>query len=81
MWDAFVRVATPLPRNVVPPQEFLNGERVEIVAHVTNDGVLLAGGGPRERFDLQTETIELGDLKFTQPVGDACHRLFSDDSG
>src|SRR5437899_10757569 len=66
---AFARIATPLPHNVVPPPEFLSGERVEIVAHITNDGALLAGGGPRERFDLETETIELGDLKFFQPVG------------
>ena len=66
---AFARVATPLPRNVVPPPEFLGGQRVEIVAHVTNDGTLLAGGGPRERFDLETESIELDDLKFVQPVG------------
>ena len=38
-------------------------------AHVTNDGALLAGGGPRERFDLQTETIELDGKKFIQPIG------------
>jgi competence protein ComEC len=66
---AFARVATPLPRNVVPPPGFLNGDRVEIVAHVTNDGTLLAGGGARERFDLETETIELDNLKFVQAVG------------
>jgi competence protein ComEC len=72
---AFARVATPVSNVVVPPQELLSGERVEIVAHVTNDGALLAGGGPRERFDLQAETIELhdlnplNDLKFSQPVG------------
>ena len=66
---AFARVATPLPRIAVPPPEFLSGERVEIVAHVTNDGTLLAAGGPRERFDLETETIELNHLKFVQPVG------------
>ncbi|HWF03273.1 MAG TPA: ComEC/Rec2 family competence protein, partial [Candidatus Angelobacter sp.] len=66
---AFARVASPVPRVVIPPQEFLSTEQVEIVAHVTNDGALLAGGGPRERFDFQTESISLGDLKFTQPVG------------
>ncbi|MGC2697452.1 MAG: ComEC/Rec2 family competence protein [Candidatus Angelobacter sp.] len=66
---AFVRIATPLPRNVIPPAEFMEGERVEIVAHVINDGVLLTGGGSRERFDLQTESIELGNVKFTQSVG------------
>lgn len=66
---AFARVATPAPHIVVPSPEMLSGEQVEIVAHVTNDGALLAGGGPRERFDLQTETIELNNLKFTQPVG------------
>ena len=72
---AFARVATPVSNVVVPPQELLSGERVEIMAHVINDGALLAGGGPRERFDLQTETIELHDLnplnnlKFSKPVG------------
>jgi competence protein ComEC len=34
-----------------------------------DDGALLAGGGPRERFDLQTETIELDGKKFVQLVG------------
>ncbi len=65
---AFACVATPVPGIVVPPQELLDNEQIEIVAHVTNDGTMLAGG-PRERFDLQTETIELGDHKFIQPVG------------
>ena len=66
---SFARVGTPLPQSILPPPEFLSGDRVEIVAHVINDGALLAGGGPRERFDLQTETIQLGNLTFTQPVG------------
>ena len=66
---AFARIATPSPRLPTPPPEFLNVKDVEIVGHVTNDGALLAGGGPRERFDLQTETIELGSEKFVQPVG------------
>jgi competence protein ComEC len=66
---AFARMATPLPRSIVPPAAFENGDRVEIVAHVTNDGVLLAGGGQRERFDLETESIELNGVRFTRPVG------------
>jgi competence protein ComEC len=66
---AFARVATPAPYVAIPPPEFLNDERVEIVAHVTNDGAMVAGGGPRERFDLETEVIELNEVKFTQPVG------------
>jgi competence protein ComEC len=66
---AFARIATPLPRISVPPAEFLSGDKVEIVGHVTNDGALLAGGGPRERFDLQTETIELNGQKLLQPIG------------
>jgi competence protein ComEC len=66
---AFARLATPSPRLTVPPPEFLNVKDVEIVGHVTNDGALLAGGGPRERFDLQTDTIELDGQKFVQPVG------------
>ncbi|HET9365907.1 MAG TPA: hypothetical protein VFP71_12930, partial [Candidatus Angelobacter sp.] len=66
---AFARVVTPLPHNIVPPPELLADERVEIVAHVTNDGVFLAGGGLRERFDVQTESIQLGESSFSQPVG------------
>ena len=66
---AFARIATPSPRLCAPPPEFLNVKDVEIVGHVTNDGALLAGGGPRERFDLETETIELDGQKLTQPIG------------
>ncbi len=66
---AFARIVTPSPRLAVPPPEFLNVKDVEIVGHVTNDGALLAAGGPRERFDLQTETIELNGQKFVQPIG------------
>ena len=66
---AFARIATPFPRLPAPPPEFLNVKDVEIVGHVTNDGALLAGGGPRERFDLQTETMELDGQKFTRPIG------------
>ncbi|HEX3155244.1 MAG TPA: ComEC/Rec2 family competence protein, partial [Candidatus Angelobacter sp.] len=66
---AFARIATPSPRLTTPPPEFLNVKDIEIVGHVTNDGALLAGGGPRERFDLQSETIEFGGQKLTQPIG------------
>jgi len=66
---AFAGIATPSPRLAAPPSEFLNVKDVEIVGHVTNDGALLAGGGPRERFDLQTETLELDGQKFVQPIG------------
>ncbi|HZI57782.1 MAG TPA: DNA internalization-related competence protein ComEC/Rec2 [Verrucomicrobiae bacterium] len=65
---AFARVATPVTGVAVPPPKFLSGE-VEIVAHVTNDGALLAGGGPRERFDLETEVIKQNGIQFAQPVG------------
>ncbi len=66
---AFTRVATPLPHSAIPPAEFLEDKDLEIVGHVTNDGVLPAGGGARERFDLQTESIELYGAKFTVPFG------------
>jgi len=66
---AFARIATPSPLLVVPPPEFLDVKDVQVVGHVTNDGALLAGGGPRERFDFQTETLELDGKKFTQPIG------------
>ena len=66
---AFARVLTPIQNVTVPPQQMLNGERVAIMAHVTNDGAFLAGTGARQRVDLETESIELNGLKFTRPVG------------
>ena len=65
---AFTRSATPRPSNPVLPAELLTGERVLITGHVTNDGSLLASGS-RERFDLQSETIQLDDKHFDQPTG------------
>jgi competence protein ComEC len=78
---ALAGVATPVPVNVVPSPEFFSGERVEIVAHVTNDGALLAGGGPRERFDLETESITLGERRFVQPVGIRVTAFWRQDEG
>ncbi|HET8887805.1 MAG TPA: ComEC/Rec2 family competence protein [Candidatus Angelobacter sp.] len=64
---AFACIATPEPRVAVPPPEFLT--EVTIVAHVTNDGALLAVDQPRERFEMETESIEVDGSKFLQPVG------------
>src|SRR5258708_5799790 len=73
---AFTSIATPSPHLYVPPAEFFRGDaealrkdKVEIVAHVTNDGALLSVDESRERFDMQTESIELNGAKFFQPVG------------
>ena len=66
---AFARLATPSPQLAVLPPEFLNVKDVEIVAHVTNDGALLAIDESRERFEMETESIELDGTKFLQPVG------------
>ena len=73
---AFARIATPVPRLFVPPSEFFregpgtSGEKkVEIIAHVTNDGALLAIDESRERFEMETESIEFDGTKFLQPVG------------
>src|SRR4051812_20209559 len=65
---SFAHAATPGPRNVLPPPEFLDSGTVEIVGHITNDGVLLAAG-PRARFDLETECIQLEEAKFSRPFG------------
>ncbi|HEY6347830.1 MAG TPA: ComEC/Rec2 family competence protein [Candidatus Angelobacter sp.] len=59
----------PVPQLGFPPEQFLSGAEVEIIGHVTDDGALLAGPEPRERFDLETEVIQIGDTKFTQPLG------------
>jgi competence protein ComEC len=66
---AVSRLWMPLPNVTQPPQQFLEGDEVEVIGHVTNDGSLRAGSDPRERFDLETEVIQAGDIKFTQPVG------------
>jgi competence protein ComEC len=66
---AFARMGTPRQHTVVPPAEFLDTKDVEVVGHITNDGVLLAGGGARERFDLEAELIQINDAKFTQSFG------------
>jgi competence protein ComEC len=66
---AFARVATPQPRLAVPPAEFLSDQGVEVVAHALNDGTFIMGGDPRERVDLETESIRIEDAEFVQPVG------------
>ncbi|HXB20578.1 MAG TPA: DNA internalization-related competence protein ComEC/Rec2 [Candidatus Solibacter sp.] len=66
---AFGRLWMPLPSVIEPPEQFLQGQEVEITGHVTNDGSLRAGSEPRERFDLETEVIQADDVTFTQPVG------------
>lgn len=39
------------------------------MAHVINDGVLSSAGKAREHVDVESESIELGDIAFRQPVG------------
>jgi competence protein ComEC len=66
---ALDRMEMPVSRAGSPPADFLSGERLQIEGHVTSDGALLPGGGLRERFDLETESIHLSNRTFTQPVG------------
>lgn len=66
---AFSRLWMPAPQLGFPPDSSLTGVPVEIIGHVTDDGALLAGSEPRERFDLETEVIQIGQTTFTQPVG------------
>jgi competence protein ComEC len=65
---ALCRVWMPVPALKFPPQ-FLSGVPVEIVGHVTDDGALLGGSEARERFDLEAEVIQVGETRFTEPVG------------
>src|SRR5262249_28703623 len=67
----FARILAPVVPVTIPPPEFLYDvdSAVEVTGHITSDGALLAGRAPRERFDLETEVIRLGDLEFTRPVG------------
>jgi competence protein ComEC len=55
---AFTVAWTPSPRIITPPDQFLSGQRVIIAGYISNDASLLAGGS-RERFDVQSETIQL----------------------
>jgi competence protein ComEC len=69
----FASACTPVPHITTPPPEFLN-IKVQVTGYVTNDGALLAGGTPRERFDLQTDRIHFLDEHevvhdYRQPVG------------
>ncbi len=66
---AFAGMATPAPSGTVPPSDFVNGDEIQITAHVVSDGDLLAAGGPRSRFDLMTESIQHNGVTFAQPVG------------
>src|SRR5215472_1316282 len=50
---AFSRMWMPAPQLSFLPEEFLSGAQIEIIGHVTDDGALLAGSEPRERFDLE----------------------------
>ncbi|HKW76431.1 MAG TPA: ComEC/Rec2 family competence protein [Terriglobales bacterium] len=64
---AFVEVAAP--RVHVPPPELVSGSPVEVIGHVTNDGSFLNGGSPRERFDLQSESLQIAGHRFDVPFG------------
>lgn len=66
---ALSRMWMPAPQLGFPPEKFLSGAQVEIIGHVTDDGAMLEGAEPRERFDLESEIIQIGEEKFTQPVG------------
>ena len=66
---ALAWVWMPQPNMTTAPPEFLYSEKIEVIGHVTSDGAMLAGKGPRERFDLETEALRLGDVSFTQPLG------------
>jgi competence protein ComEC len=68
---AFARILAPVVPVTMPPPEFLYDadSAVVVEGHVTSDGALLAGRAPRERFDLETEVIRLGNLEFTKPIG------------
>ncbi|HEX7288970.1 MAG TPA: ComEC/Rec2 family competence protein [Candidatus Angelobacter sp.] len=65
---AFASVSTPQPRLALPPVEFVSEATVEITGHVINDGSPLAGGS-RQRFDLETESIQLEEHVFKEPIG------------
>ncbi len=66
---ALAWVWMPQPNMTTAPPEFLYSEKIEIIGHVTSDGAMLAGKGPRERFDFETESLRMGDISFTQPLG------------
>jgi len=66
---AFALSYTLVPAIAVPPQEFLYGPRVEVTGFVVSDGAFLAGSGPRERFDVQTEQVSFEGRSLDVPIG------------
>jgi competence protein ComEC len=70
---AFAEITAPVAHITIPPEQFLYRE-VHVIGHIINDGWLLAGGGPRQRFDLQTESVKFTDengreQEFLAPIG------------
>lgn len=69
----FAHFETPPLHVMIPPHEFMDVKDVSIAGHLTSDATMLSVG-PRERFDLRTETLEVTDnqgvsKQFTQPIG------------
>jgi competence protein ComEC len=75
---SFARIFTPMPQAILPPAEFLSGEPVEMIGHVTSDGAMLPGSGLRERFDMQADVMRVNGIESTLPVGIRA-TLFSND--
>ncbi len=66
---AAARILMPVPNVTTPPEAFLYTQQVEVTGHVTDDGAILAGSDPRERFDLESESLTIAGHTFSQPTG------------
>src|SRR6185312_13755578 len=70
---AFAFVYAPVPKLVIPPDEFLY-KKVQITGYVIDDSSVLVNGGPREHLDLESESVEFEDdhklaHRFSQSFG------------
>jgi competence protein ComEC len=77
---AAARVLAPVPDITIPTPDFLYTRQVEVTGHITSDGAMLAGAQPRERFDLESESIATAERVFLRPVGMRVNFILPDES-
>jgi competence protein ComEC len=65
---AFSRTGVPPARLVLPPQEFLSGEKVEVTGHVLSDPLSAELNHVRERLDVETESMQFQGRSFAGPL-------------
>ncbi len=64
----FARTGVPAAPLILPPQEFLSGEKVEVTGYVLSEPLSAELNHARERLDVETESLQLQGRAFRAPV-------------